>query len=267
MSIKIMSTIFEVKGQLSPTEKLVLLELADHANDQGDGIWPGADTIISRTSLKETAVRETLARLTHLGLLQTVEQHTATTSTRRKINVWLLEELRQAGEEGRLHPRVAALRTEEKAREEARRAQKQTAEGVSPNGTVSPDDTGCTVSRTSPVSPNGTGVPPGGPESLIKHNLNIQETEEDAGEKHIPPGQAWETILGQLRPEMRRPDYDSWVAPLKPIGLSGQTFRVGAPNSYGRDWAASRLSSRINRLLAGLYQQPVTVSFELACAT
>lgn len=69
--------------------------------------------------------------------------------------------------------------------------------------------------------------------------------------------QAWEMVLGDLRTEMSRALYETWVQPLRPIGYQNKTFSVGAYNAYGRTWVEERLSARITRLLEGLYQEPV----------
>lgn len=72
--------------------------------------------------------------------------------------------------------------------------------------------------------------------------------------------QAWEMVLGDLRADMSRALYETWVQPLKPLGYQDRTFTVGAYNNYGREWVRERLGSRITRLLEGLYAEPVTFS-------
>jgi hypothetical protein len=69
--------------------------------------------------------------------------------------------------------------------------------------------------------------------------------------------QAWEMVLGDLRTEMSRALYETWVQPLRPVGYQNKTFTVGAYNAYGRAWVEERLSARISRSLEGLYGEPV----------
>jgi len=69
--------------------------------------------------------------------------------------------------------------------------------------------------------------------------------------------QAWEMVLGDLRTEMSRALYETWVQPLRPVGYQNKTFTVGAYNAYGRAWVEERLSARITRLLEGLYNESV----------
>lgn len=65
MSVKIMSAAWDVAG-LTSTQKIVLLSLADQAND--DGLcWPSAASTSRRTSLCERATRRAIADLEKAG--------------------------------------------------------------------------------------------------------------------------------------------------------------------------------------------------------
>jgi len=68
MSVRIMSMVFESRGPES-TEKLVLLALADHANDDGLSIYPSVERVANKTALSERTVQLTIKKLveeTHL---------------------------------------------------------------------------------------------------------------------------------------------------------------------------------------------------------
>ncbi|WP_185802962.1 helix-turn-helix domain-containing protein [Pontivivens nitratireducens] len=68
MSIKIMSRIWE-SGGLKPTEKLILLSLADHAND--DGVcYPSLARLVAKTGLSERGAQSTIKNLEERGWLQ-----------------------------------------------------------------------------------------------------------------------------------------------------------------------------------------------------
>lgn len=67
MSVAISSACWPL--QLPATEKLVLLCLADFADD--DGVcWPSVETLIERTGLSDRCVREQLKRLEAAGLIE-----------------------------------------------------------------------------------------------------------------------------------------------------------------------------------------------------
>jgi hypothetical protein len=77
----------------------------------------------------------------------------------------------------------------------------------------------------------------------------------------ISPREAWEMVKAQLRHEMSRAQFETWVEPLKPIDYENEKFTVAAVNPYARDWVESRLKSRITRMLEGYYQEPVKLHF------
>lgn len=252
MSIELMSLVFKTK--LSPTKKLIMLELADHANDQGASIWPGTGYIVYRTSLSETTVRDLLRSLTEEDrLLTTTREHTNSSSTERAINLPLLRRLADDGE---------------KDYQERCRGKKSAREGVPLTGTPIPEKTGG-------VPPTGTGVyrppvhqyrlpvqgvPPTGPESLINHQLNPIETGTPPA---LPATHLWDMIAQQLRGEIGGGDYLSWVQPLKPAALQDGVLVVRSINSYGRDWCESRIGLKVNRLATALAGQETRVEFKL----
>jgi len=59
MSVHVSSPVWKFCG-LTPTEKLVLLRLADCANEDGESIYPAVSTIMRETGLKESTVRQAL---------------------------------------------------------------------------------------------------------------------------------------------------------------------------------------------------------------
>lgn len=70
---------------------------------------------------------------------------------------------------------------------------------------------------------------------------------------------AWRMVVDQLRMEMSKASFDTWVQPLEPLSYKNSTFTLRAYNAFGRDWVENRLKSRITRLLEGLYGEPVTL--------
>lgn len=71
--------------------------------------------------------------------------------------------------------------------------------------------------------------------------------------------EAWEMVLGELRAEMSRALFETWVQPLRPVGFQKGVFTLGAINTYGRAWVEERLNSRIAQLLTAFYGEAVTV--------
>ncbi|WP_273688435.1 helix-turn-helix domain-containing protein [Ketogulonicigenium vulgare] len=67
MSVKIMSAIFDSET-LGPTERLIMLSLADHADDNGR-CYPSIARLCQRTGLKERAVQTNIRTLSAAGYI------------------------------------------------------------------------------------------------------------------------------------------------------------------------------------------------------
>jgi DNA-binding transcriptional MocR family regulator len=69
MSTKVLGPVWRL--QLPPTEKFVMVSLADQAND--DGLcWPSVGTLVERTGYGERTVQEALRQLAQRGLIERV---------------------------------------------------------------------------------------------------------------------------------------------------------------------------------------------------
>jgi hypothetical protein len=82
VSIKLMSIVWDL--HLPPGEKLVLLALADQANDEGVQCWPAVSTIARRSGQGERTVRRALADLESKGHL--TRQHRDGASTQYVVH-------------------------------------------------------------------------------------------------------------------------------------------------------------------------------------
>jgi hypothetical protein len=75
--------------------------------------------------------------------------------------------------------------------------------------------------------------------------------------------QAWEMVSGQLRLEMSRTMYETYIQPLQALGYKDGVFKLGAYNPYIRDWVESRLKSLITRQLEGQFNRAVTLKIQM----
>lgn len=71
--------------------------------------------------------------------------------------------------------------------------------------------------------------------------------------------EAWNLVSGQLRGEMSRAQFETWVQPLKPLGYADRVFRLGAVNTFTQEWVESRLKNRVTALLSGMLNETVTL--------
>ncbi|MEM5776479.1 MAG: DnaA N-terminal domain-containing protein, partial [Anaerolineaceae bacterium] len=76
--------------------------------------------------------------------------------------------------------------------------------------------------------------------------------------------QVWEVVSAQLRLEMSKPLFESYIQPLQPRGFENEVFTLSANNAFMRDWVESRLKVPITRQLEGLLNRRVTLNLELA---
>jgi hypothetical protein len=72
--------------------------------------------------------------------------------------------------------------------------------------------------------------------------------------------EAWEMAVNQVRMDMSRAMFETWVAPAHPEGFADGVFTLRVANPYARDWVENRLSSRVTRLLEGLLKEPVSLN-------
>jgi hypothetical protein len=67
--------------------------------------------------------------------------------------------------------------------------------------------------------------------------------------------------LDQLRLDMPKASFDTWVRDTSFVSFEEGVFTIGTPNTYGREWLASRLTSTVTRLMTGILNQQLVVEF------
>ncbi|MGD8751675.1 MAG: DnaA N-terminal domain-containing protein [Anaerolineales bacterium] len=77
----------------------------------------------------------------------------------------------------------------------------------------------------------------------------------------MKPKHAWEAALGQLKMEMPKAAYDTWVSEAELVSYENGTFIIGLGNTFARDWLENRLSSTVSRLLTGMMNRSVETHF------
>lgn len=80
------------------------------------------------------------------------------------------------------------------------------------------------------------------------------------GTRHTP-ATAWEAVLEQLKQEMHRAPFDTWVKDTNAVRYHQETIFVSARNGYTRDWLESRVQTTVERALIGVLGRPVAVKF------
>jgi hypothetical protein len=78
---------------------------------------------------------------------------------------------------------------------------------------------------------------------------------------NLSPEKAWQAALANLKMEMSRADFNTWVKPIQLVEISNDTFIIGCINTYGRDWLESRLTMILQKFLTGVLNREVKVRF------
>ena len=68
MSVRLMNEVFE-NTELGPTERLVMLTLADHHNDKDGSCYPSMERLCARTGLSKRAIQTNIQKLAASGYL------------------------------------------------------------------------------------------------------------------------------------------------------------------------------------------------------
>ncbi|MBA1146393.1 conserved phage C-terminal domain-containing protein [Ectothiorhodospiraceae bacterium WFHF3C12] len=86
MSVRAMAAAWAI--QVAPTEKLVLLALADHANDETCECWPSLTHLCRKTGLARSTVAKALKALEARSVITRKPRGTTTTVYRLNVSHW-----------------------------------------------------------------------------------------------------------------------------------------------------------------------------------
>jgi chromosomal replication initiator protein len=73
------------------------------------------------------------------------------------------------------------------------------------------------------------------------------------------PQRVWQAALGELELQMTRATYNTWIRPVSAVSYDHDTFVLGTPNGYIKDWLENRLYAPIQRTLSGILGRDITV--------
>jgi chromosomal replication initiator protein len=75
------------------------------------------------------------------------------------------------------------------------------------------------------------------------------------------PEEIWEIARSQLRLQMTKSTYETWVRDTAFVAHEDDTFVIGVPNAYAKDWLSLRLRPLIKRTLAGVVGHAADITF------
>jgi hypothetical protein len=118
----------------------------------------------------------------------------------------------------------------------------------------SPDARGC--------SPDARGCSPG--EHLTRDASLELRGKEVKRINDIPITELWERVKNQLRLQMTRSTYETWIHDTQAIDYAADALMIGVANAYAQDWLSLRLRPLIERNLASVAGAAIAVTFIIA---
>jgi chromosomal replication initiator protein len=75
------------------------------------------------------------------------------------------------------------------------------------------------------------------------------------------PKEIWDVARSQLRLQLPRSTYETWVRDTSCLAYEDGAFVIGVANAYAKDWLSLRLRPLIKRALVGIVGQAVDITF------
>jgi chromosomal replication initiator protein len=84
---------------------------------------------------------------------------------------------------------------------------------------------------------------------------------------HRDAKEIWEIARSQLRLQMTKSTYETWVRDTVCLAHEDGAFVIGVPNAYAKDWLSQRLRSVIKRTLTSIVGRAVELTFVVKTST
>jgi chromosomal replication initiator protein len=75
--------------------------------------------------------------------------------------------------------------------------------------------------------------------------------------------QIWQAAQEELRFQLSKPSYESWLKNASLVGRERNAFKIGVPTKLAKDWLEDRYSAMIKETLSAIVSEDVSVSFEV----
>lgn len=114
-----------------------------------------------------------------------------------------------------------------------------------------------------------TGRPQRAAFEVLRDGVNPDETiRAECGELSLAsPRQVWEAVLAQLKLELPRSTFDTWVADTQAISFDNGELIIGVPNPYTKNWLDNRLISSVRRTLTNVAKWPLQAQFVVSAGS
>lgn len=72
---------------------------------------------------------------------------------------------------------------------------------------------------------------------------------------------AWQAVLEQLRKDLPRAQFQTWVEDTQPVHFDGKVLQVGARNAYAIAWLGKNIPQQAGQLMAAMMGQMMSIEF------
>src|SRR5438309_1268973 len=73
--------------------------------------------------------------------------------------------------------------------------------------------------------------------------------------------QIWSAVQEELRFQLAKSSYETWVKPTSLLEHEGTTYRIGVPSKFAKDWLEDRFGGLIQETLQAVTGDDVHVDF------
>jgi chromosomal replication initiator protein len=77
------------------------------------------------------------------------------------------------------------------------------------------------------------------------------------------PEQIWQAAQEELRFQLSKPSYETWLKNASLVGREKNAFMIGVPTKLAKDWLEDRYSAMIKETLSAIVSTDVSVAFEV----
>lgn len=261
MSVRHMKAAWLV-GELTPSQKLVMLCLAWHANDS-DSAYPSVATMALETGLSKRQTQRAIAELRKKELIvprgESVGGRGRTSiyavlpgrtirSERPAASDWRQRDPGFSGKRDYTPPplsvmhRIAATQVCENGTQKTASlpVPNDVANSTANSATMSPLPAPPTVT-SAPAIPDTmdaetmSPTPPKSDNPFALHIIRLKDKKEMERSTHSPGEHAafaaqWESVKQDLKGKIKPFSYDTWITPLRVVGVDGDTAVLSAPS-------------------------------------
>jgi chromosomal replication initiator protein len=82
-------------------------------------------------------------------------------------------------------------------------------------------------------------------------------------EERMESEQIWQAAQEELRFQLSKPSYETWLKNASLVGRERNAFKIGVPTKLAKDWLEDRYSAMIKETLSAIVSTDVSVSFEV----